>query len=267
MNEGVINLSLSDMALSFSFILVTIILTSLNGINRNKDIIIGVFRMTIQLAIAGFILVYIFDSKSLIFTCLMLLFMEASAIFNIIRPIKNILPRKVIPVIIFAMVISSLSSLFAFVILVIRPDPIYNPQYLIPIAGMIVGNTMTGIALALKATLSNIESQRTKIEGSLMLGAYPVMAMDEINKDVFDLAIMPNLNSMKNMGLITLPGMMTGQILGGVVPTIAIKYQISVMIAITSAVTIGVFIFLKFSTNKFFNQEKQLIELESEKEK
>ncbi len=69
------------------------------------------------------------------------------------------------------------------------------------------------------------------------------------------------------MGLITLPGMMTGQILGGVVPTIAIKYQISVMIAITSSVTLGVFIFLKLSTNKFFNEEVQLIELGNEKEK
>lgn len=100
-----------------------------------------------------------------------------------------------------------------------------------------------------------------KIEGSLMLGATPKMAMDEINKDTFDLAIMPTLNSMKNMGLITLPGMMTGQILGGVVPTIAIKYQIAVMTIITSSVAIGVFIFLKFSTNKFFNEEKQLINL------
>ena len=186
---------------------------------------------------------------------------------NIIRPIKNILPPKILPIIILAMVISSLSSLFAFVILVIKPDPLYNPQYLIPIAGMIVGNTMNSISLALKAVLSNIENQRIKIEGSLMLGANPEMAMDETNKDVFDLAIMPNLNSMKNMGLITLPGMITGQILGGVVPTIAIKYQISVMIAITSAVTLGVFIFLKFSTNKFFNEDKQLINLENKKEK
>ena len=69
------------------------------------------------------------------------------------------------------------------------------------------------------------------------------------------------LNSMKNMGLITLPGMMTGQILGGVVPTIAIKYQIAIMTTITSSVAIGVFIFLKFSTMKFFNEEKQLINL------
>ena len=78
---------------------------------------------------------------------------------------------------------------------------------------------------------------------------------------------MPTLNSMKNMGLISLPGMMTGQILGGVVPTVAIKYQISVMIAITSSVAIGVFIFLKFSTNNFFNREIQLIDFENKKEK
>lgn len=213
MNQGVINLSLSQMALSYAFIIIAILLTSLNGINRNKELVISLVRMTIQLSIAA------------------------------------------------AMVIASISSLIFFIVFVIKPEPLYNPQYLIPIGGMIMGNTMNGIALALKSILSSIDNQREKIEGSLMLGATPKMAMDEINKDAFDLAIMPTLNSMKNMGLITLPGMMTAQILGGVVPTIAIKYQIAVMTIITSSVAIGVFIFLKFSTNKFFNEEKQLINL------
>ncbi len=213
MNQGVINLSLSQMALSYAFIIIAILLTSLNGINRNKELVISLVRMTIQLSIAA------------------------------------------------AMVIASISSLIFFIVFVIKPEPLYNPQYLIPIGGMIMGNTMNRIALALKSILSSIDNQREKIEGSLMLGATPKMAMDEINKDAFDLAIMPTLNSMKNMGLITLPGMMTSQILGGVVPTIAIKYQIAVMTIITSSVAIGVFIFLKFSTNKFFNEEKQLINL------
>ena len=213
MNQGVINLSLSQMALSYAFIIIAILLTSLNGINRNKELVISLVRMTIQLSIAA------------------------------------------------AMVIASISSLIFFIVFVIKPEPLYNPQYLIPIGGMIMGNTMNGIALALKSILSSIANQREKIEGSLMLGATPKMAMDEINKDAFDLAIMPTLNSMKNMGLITLPSMMTGQILGGVVPTIAIKYQIAVMTIITSSVAIGVFIFLKFSTSKFFNEEKQLINL------
>ena len=221
MNQGVINLTLQQMALSYTFIIIAIILTSLNGINRNKEIIINVIRMTVQLTVAGFILVYIFDSKSFIFTCLMLIFMEASAIYNIIKPRVKILPRSLFVVIILAILISSLASLLFFILLVIRPKPLYNPQYLIPIGGMIIGNTMNGISLAL----------------------------------------MPTLNSMKNMGLITLPGMMTGQILGGVVPTIAIKYQIAIMTTITSSVAIGVFIFLKFSTKKFFNEEKQLINL------
>ena len=261
MNQGVINLSLPQMALSYAFIIIAIILTSLNGINRNKEILVSVIRMTIQLTIAGFILVYIFDSKSFTFTCLMLIFMEASAIYNIIKPRVNILPKSLFAVIILAMVISSLASLLFFILLVIRPNPLYNPQYLIPIGGMIIGNTMNGISLALKSILSSIENQRVKIEGSLMLGARPTMAMDEINKEAFDLALMPTLNSMKNMGLITLPGMMTGQILGRVVPTIAIKYQIAVMTTITSSVAIGVFIFLKFSTKKFFNEDKQLINI------
>lgn len=182
MNKEVINLSLSDMAISYGFVIIAMLLTSLNGKNRNKEIIISTLRMTIQLALAGFILVYIFDSKSPIFTGLMLLFMEASAIYNIVRPNKDAMPKSLIPIISFAVISSSLLSLFAFITLVIKPDPFYNPQYLIPIAGMIVGNAMNGISLSLKSLLSNIKNQRTKIEGSLMLGASPHMAMDEIKK-------------------------------------------------------------------------------------
>ena len=149
MNQGVINLTLQQMALSYTFIIIAIILTSLNGINRNKEIIVSVIRMTVQLTVAGFILVYIFDSKSFIFTCLMLIFMEASAIYNIIKPRVKILPRSLFVVIILAILISSLASLLFFILLVIRPKPLYNPQYLIPIGGMIVGNTMNGISVAL----------------------------------------------------------------------------------------------------------------------
>ena len=102
MNQGVINLSLSQMALSYAFIIIAILLTSLNGINRIKELVISLVRMTIQLSIAA------------------------------------------------AMVIASISSLIFFIVFVIKPEPLYNPQYLIPIGGMIMGNTMNGIALALK---------------------------------------------------------------------------------------------------------------------
>lgn len=261
MNNTVIDLSLGQMALSYIFVLVAMAITSLNGLNKNKDLLISTARMTIQLLIAGFVLVYIFDSNSFIFAGLMILFMEASAVYNIVSPNRDKLPKSIIPLIGLAMLVGSLLSLVFFLLVVIRPEPLYNPQYLIPIGGMIMGNSMNGISLSLKQIISSVENNSTFIEGSLMLGASPKDSMKTVTKEAFNLAITPTINSMKNMGLITLPGMMTGQILGGVVPIVAIKYQIAVMTAITSAVTISVFVFLNFAYKHFFNENAQLIDI------
>ena len=259
MNESVMNISNSQLMLTYLFALIAMLITSFNGINRNKDIVVGTLRMTVQLFIAGFILVYIFDSASFILSALMVLVMEFFAIFNIVTNKKGKLNSGLKRTLILAQVIGTIFTLAFFLIIVVRPKPIYNPQYLIPLGGMIIGNSMTGINLALNQMLNSIENNRSTIEGSLMLGASPRMAMDKIIQDAFDTAITPSLNGIKNMGIITLPGMMTGQILSGVSPLIAIRYQIAIMTAILSSVTICVFFFLRFGYKRFFNDQCQLV--------
>lgn len=259
MTDSVINISNKQLLLSYIFAIIAMILTSVNGINRNKDIIIGTIRMTVQLFIAGYVLVYIFDSSSFILTILILAVMEFFAIFNIISSKKSKFNKKLIGSIAISQIIGSIFSLAFFLLIVIRPQPIYNPQYLVPLGGMVIGNSMTGINLALNSLESSIEDKRINIEGSLMLGATPRMAMNKIIQSSFDTAITPTLNNIKNMGIISLPGMMTGQILGGVSPLIAIRYQITIMTAIMSSVTICVFIFLRLAYKKFFNDQDQLI--------
>lgn len=262
MNESVMNISNSQLMLTYLFALIAMLITSFNGINRNKDIVVGTLRMTVQLFIAGFILVYIFDSASFILSALMIVVMEFFAIFNIITNKKGKLNSGLKKTLILAQVIGTVFTLAFFLIIVVRPKPIYNPQYLIPLGGMIIGNSMTGINLALNQMLKSIENNRSTIEGSLMLGASPRMAMDKIIQNAFDTAITPTLNSIKNMGIISLPGMMTGQILGGVSPLIAIRYQIAIMTAIMSSVAICIFIFLHLGYKNFFNDQKQLVKVQ-----
>ena len=259
MSDSVINLSNKQLMLTYIFSIIAMVLTTLNGINRNKEIVIATISMTIQLFIAGYVLVYIFDSNSLIFSLLMIIVMEFFAIFNVVSSKKDKINKGMIRSIAIAQVIGTAFTIAFFLIIVVRPDPIYNPQYLIPLGGMIIGNSMTGIDLTLNQMQTAIEDKRVNIEGSLMLGATPRMAMDKIIQDAFDTAITPTLNSIKNMGIISLPGMMTGQILGGVSPLIAIRYQIAIMTAVMSSVTICVFIFLRLGYKKFFNEEDQLI--------
>ena len=262
MNESVMNISNSQLMLTYLFALIAMLITSFNGINRNKDIVVGTLRMTVQLFIAGFILVYIFDSASFILSALMVLVMEFFAIFNIVTNKKGKLNSGLKRTLILAQVIGTIFTLAFFLIIVVRPKPIYNPQYLIPLGGMIIGNSMTGINLALNQMLESIENNRSTIEEALMLGASPRMAMDKIIQNAFDTAITPTLNSIKNMGIISLPGMMTGQILGGVSPLIAIRYQIAIMTAIMSSVAICVFIFLHLGYKNFFNDQKQLVKIQ-----
>lgn len=262
MNESVMNISNSQLMLTYLFALIAMLITSFNGINRNKDIVVGTLRMTVQLFIAGFILVYIFDSASFILSALMVLVMEFFAIFNIVTNKKGKLNSGLKRTLILAQVIGTIFTLAFFLIIVVRPKPIYNPQYLIPLGGMIIGNSMTGINLALNQMLESIENNRSTIEEALMLGASPRMAMDKIIQNAFDTAITPTLNSIKNMGIISLPGMMTGQILGGVSPLIAIRYQIAIMTAIMSSVAICVFIFLHLGYKDLFNDQKQLVKVQ-----
>lgn len=259
MNNSVINLSNGQLMMTYLFVIIAMVLTTANGINRNKDFIIGTVRMTIQLFIAGFILVYIFESSSLVLSSAMIILMEVFAIFNIVNPRKDQLTKGMIGVIALAQVAGTVLTLVFFMLLVIKPDPIYDPQYLIPLGGMIIGNSMTGINLAMDHMLNTLDDSRTNVEGALMLGASPRMAMDKIIQNSFDTAITPTLNSIKNMGIISLPGMMTGQILGGVSPMIAIRYQIAIMTAIMSSVAICVFIFLQLGYRRLLNDQDQLL--------
>jgi len=117
---------------------------------------------------------------------------------------------------------------------------------------------MTGVSLGIKSLLEGFRQERFLIEGALMLGAKPEVAVKSIVNDSFDSAILPTINSMVGMGIIFLPGMMTGQILSGTSPLIAIEYQIVVLLGIAGSVGISVFIALHYGVRTFFNEKSQL---------
>ena len=116
-----------------------------------------------------------------------------------------------------------------------------NPQYVIPISGMIMGNTMTGVSLGVKTFRETLKEQTGKINALLCVGAAPEIILRPFVKQALETAMLPTLNSMLGMGIVSLPGMMTGQILAGTVPATAILYQIAIMIAICTAVTCACF--------------------------
>lgn len=230
----------------------------MKGIPREKEIALATFRMTIQLVFAGYLLVYLFANSHPLLTVAATAIMLIFAINNITKRIKSPLSPQIKKVVALSMTAGTLINLLYFLFVVIALSPWYEPRYFIPIAGMIIGNSMTGIALGVNSLIEGMHSQKDLVEGALMLGATPKMAAKPLVDCAFDSAIIPTINAMVGMGIVFLPGMMTGQILAGVSPLTAIEYQIAIMLGIVGSVTLTVILFMELGYKTFFNKEQQL---------
>lgn len=242
----------------YLFVLLLLALVKKLGIRKEKEIIISTVRMTLQLLAMGYILVYIFEQSRFYITLLIYAVMIFFAVRNIFGRIKAPIDIRLRRVIMLAMVSGTVITAFYFLLLVINIKPWYDPRYFIPIAGMIIGNSMTGVSLGVERLIGDMRSKKHLVEGALMLGATPGDATINIARDVFTAAIIPTINAMLGMGIIFLPGMMTGQILAGLSPLVAIEYQIAIMLAILGSVSITLFLLVRLGCLTFFNRWSQL---------
>jgi putative ABC transport system permease protein len=158
-------------------------------------------------------------------------------------------------VITLAIFVGTSLPLAYFMIVVIAADPWYEPRFFIPVAGMTIGNSMTGITLGAERLTRVIKDGRAYIEEALMIGATPQLAAGEFVKDAFSAAIIPTINSMLGMGVVFIPGMMTGQILAGASPLEAIKYQIAIMMVILGSVALAVYLIINLGYRTFLMKE------------
>lgn len=255
---GIIDLTILQVGLAYVFVLIVLAVVRIRGIRRENEIVISSVRMTIQLVLVGYVLVYVFDNPSPYITGAIIIVMEIFAIQTIFRKFRNRLSGSLRRVVALAMCFGTLSCIVYFLLVVVRISPWYEPQYFVPIAGMIIGNSMTGISLGVKSLLDGMTTRRHLVEEALILGATPKAATREIFNSSFDSAIMPTINSMVGMGIVFLPGMMTGQILSGTDPTTAIAYQIAIMLGILGAVGLSIITMLQLGYRTFFNSADQL---------
>jgi putative ABC transport system permease protein len=146
-----------------------------------------------------------------------------------------------------------------FFIIIVVDVNFFNPQYTIPISGMIIGNAMTGVSLGVKTYYENVFSSRNRIVALLNMGVVPNKILNPFMNTAVETALLPTLNSMLGMGVISLPGMMTGQILSGTLPTTAILYQIAIIVAICAVTCLAVFCTLFFGSRTMYNKRNQII--------
>lgn len=258
MNDTVMNLSVLQLSIAYIFVLLLLVIFKSRGIKREKQILIASTRMTVQLTLMGYVLMFVFNNPSWWLTSLMITIMITFAIYNSIKRVKTKMSKELKEIIAFSMICGALATATFFIIIVLQVRPWFNPQYFIPITGMIIGNSMTGIALGANKLCSDIEDKRIEIENSLMLGASPVVATKEIVNNAFDSAILPTMNNMLTMGIVSLPGMMTGQILSGTFPLTAIKYQIGIMLAILGSTALATVLFVTLGYKTFFTKDNRL---------
>ncbi|MDG5788036.1 iron export ABC transporter permease subunit FetB [Evansella sp. AB-P1] len=255
--DEIMELGLWQMVAAYLFIVVLYIILKLRGIEREKELLISTLRMTLQLVFVGYLLAYLFENNHVLWILLIIVVMQLFAIQNIFKRVKHPLGRKLKQIIILSMIAGTLASIFYFIIVVVQVTPWYEARYFIPIAGMMIGNSMTGVALGVQRLVEGMHDQRNHIEGALMLGATPKVASKKIVNQAFDAAILPTINSMVGMGIVFLPGMMTGQILAGLSPVTAIQYQIAIMLGIVGCVSITVIMFVQLGYKAFFNEKSQ----------
>lgn len=235
-----INLSLLDLGLASFLIFINGGLSLALGLGLERTLLINTVRMTVQLMAIGFVLKFIFMQTSPFWTFGLALIMIALAG-------REILSRQTYHLKGFKAYGLGASTLFfvgffctLFAIgLLVQPDPWYSPQYFLPILGMIIGNTMTGIGLGMETFTTSIKREQGAVEGRLSLGQPRFIALGDHVRQAMKTGMMPIINAMAASGIISLPGMMTGQIIAGVDPIEATKYQLMIMFLIAGGTALG----------------------------
>jgi putative ABC transport system permease protein len=257
--SGAEDIGIWQLLAAYIFIIIVLLIVRLKKIPREKLIVIATMRMTLQLILAGYVLVYIFDHPQPLLTLGIILFMLGFAVFNVYQRTKQKIGISLKKMIALAMFVGLGLSIAFFMFIILQLDPWYEPRYFIPIGGMIIGKTMTGISLGVNNLLTGMKEQKEKVEGALMLGATPKEASKKVVNEAFDSAMLPTINAMVGMGIVFLPGMMVGQIVSGTSPLVALQYQIAVMLGVAGTVSLTVVIFLHLAYKTFFNERKQFV--------
>ncbi|GEL09134.1 ABC transporter permease [Salisediminibacterium halotolerans] len=256
--DEALELSFYQVLAAYVFVLILLLIVRLKGIPREKEIVIATVRMTLQLVLVGFILIFLFENIHPLLTVLAGVLMFSFAVHNVYQRTNALIGPRMKKIIALSMAAGILSCLMFFIVAVMNLSPWYDPRYFIPIAGMIIGNSMTGITLGVNNLNNGMDAYKDRIEGALMLGAAPKTASKQVLNEAFDAAMLPTINSMVGMGIVFLPGMMTGQILAGASPLVAINYQIAIMLGVTGSVSLSVLLYLHLSYRVFFNDRQQL---------
>jgi putative ABC transport system permease protein len=254
-----ITLSSFDLSLAAVLVLLLAVLSWRMQLDISGKLLIAALRTTVQLLLIGLVLKSLFATTNIFWILLITIVMLSIAGWEILsRQHRKLKGWWGFGISTGSLFVSSFLVTILALITIVQADPWYHPQYAVPLLGMLLGNTMTGIALGMDRLLQTSWQQRVIIEQRLMLGETSVQAINDIRKESMRAGMIPIINSMAAAGIVSLPGMMTGQILAGADPVEAVKYQILIMFLISAGTGFGVISVLWLISRRLFDERHRL---------
>lgn len=253
-----IELDFIDLGLALGLIILAITLSAWQRLGLEGQLALASVRTLVQLLMVGFFLEAVFEWRNPLAVLAVLIVMLTIAAIVARNRISQKIPR-LLPWVWGSIGISSALTLVYVNLLVLRqPEAWTNPQYIIPLTGIVLGNAMNSGAIAGERFVSTLNASPVEIETHLCLGATPIQAIATYRKDAIRAGLIPTINTMMVVGLVTLPGMITGQLLSGVNPLNAAAYQILIMFMLAFASVVSTLLITKGIAREFFNSAAQL---------
>jgi len=253
----IIDPSLAGMAMTMLMFGAVVGVSVYDGLKLEKSLAIATVRTVVQLVFVGYVIAALFRIDQWWVVALTLLFMSAVAARAGLDRMRGKVPGLYVPMWV-GVAAGTVYTIAVVTGAVLGVTPWYRVDVMIPLGGMILGNAMNGGAIAADRLYAEIKSRRAEIETLLMLGWDYKTAAAGARREAVRAALIPTINTMMTVGLVHLPGIMVGQMLGGVAPMTAAKYQIVIMLMVASSVTLTAAVFSSLALSRFFTPHQSL---------
>ena len=259
MNGELIQLSLWQIGVAASLVVISGLISLLLQLGLHGRLALASARCVVQLLLIGLVLRWIFEPGRqwyVVISLGMVMTMIAGvvAVGRGDRQYRGMVLDSVVSIWTCAWLITAVA-----LVAVVQPEPWYRPQYAIPLLGMILHNTLNGISLGLNRFTRDMAERRIEIETLLALGATRWEAAHSMVQQAIRTGMIPTINAMMIMGIVSLPGMMTGQLLAGVDPLQAVSYQIIIMFFIAASSALGTFSVVLLGYRRLFTADHQFL--------
>jgi UDP-glucose/iron transport system permease protein len=256
--NGAIDISIWGLLTAVVFIIAAGAASIALKLKLEKDLLWGTLRAVSQLVLMGFVLRFVFtiDYWFVVVGIYALMILFAAFV------VKGRVKEREVPIFaptFISMLLSYMIVAYLVVAVIVNVEPWYEARYFIPLGGMVIGNSMSAIAIALERLLSDLRNNRDLVEMHISLGADSRQASERIFRQSIKAGMIPSITSLMGVGVVFIPGMMTGQILAGSDPLLAVKYQIVVMLMLVGSTAIGSVIIVSWVRRRCFDADDRLL--------